>query len=406
MPTPSALLSVAMGIPVGTPFRGRPMEVWLDARTRLVEEVAPFFDRVLLSGDAVGADTPAGTLCAKPGPDGRCRLVSAGSDELRGASIMVDTPEEQREALALVGSVEWLHIESQGVSGAMPMITAENVISAIEGTPTRLAMSVTNAADVPGLAFALSLGCDALVCPADALCEGGAPFVEALLIAKAQRAELMSDGSEEGCGSGGGSTAATKPEVRLRTAVVTRVTDGGVADRVALDFTRLLGHDEGCLVGSSAKALAFVHAETVASGFVPPRPFRCNAGPVHSYVLMADGSTKYLSEVTPGDAILIARSAEGGDAVASTQAVVGRCKIEPRPTICIEYADADAAEGDGDGYCAGQVFLQQAETVRLATPTHEGLPVTRVAASAEVLVRFSSMGTHVGREIRARVEER
>ena len=42
----------------------------------------------------------------------------------------------------------------------------------------------------------------------------------------------------------------------------------------------------------------------MASGFVPPRPFRVNAGPVHAYVLMADGSTKYLSECRAGDEVM------------------------------------------------------------------------------------------------------
>ena len=48
-----------------------------------------------------------------------------------------------------------------------------------------------------------------------------------------------------------------------------------------------MGQDEGALVGSAATELALVMGETVASGFVPPRPFRVNAGPVHAYVLMA-----------------------------------------------------------------------------------------------------------------------
>ncbi|CAM9935578.1 unnamed protein product, partial [Sphacelaria rigidula] len=33
------------------------------------------------------------------------------------------------------------------------------------------------------------------------------------------------------------------------------------------------------------------------------RPFRVNAGPVHSYALLADGSTKYLAELTAGDQV-------------------------------------------------------------------------------------------------------
>ena len=96
--------------------------------------------------------------------------------------------------------------------------------------------------------------------------------------------------------------------------------------------------------------------ETVASGFVPPRPFRVNAGPVHAYVLMADGSTKYLSECRAGDEVLIARSGGGGRA-----AVVGRCKVEPRPTLRVDFetSPADPSSG-GDGERAS-IFLQQAE---------------------------------------------
>lgn len=33
------------------------------------------------------------------------------------------------------------------------------------------------------------------------------------------------------------------------------------------------------------------------------RPFRINAGPVHSYTLLADGSTKYLAELEAGDQV-------------------------------------------------------------------------------------------------------
>lgn len=38
------------------------------------------------------------------------------------------------------------------------------------------------------------------------------------------------------------------------------------------------------LVGSSAKLLCLVQAEVLSSAYVPARPFRVNAGPVHSYV--------------------------------------------------------------------------------------------------------------------------
>ena len=65
-----------------------------------------------------------------------------------------------------------------------------------------------------------------------------------------------------------------------------------MGDRVAVDLVCLLRAGEGALVGSSAKALVLVHGETVASDFVPARPFRVNAGPVHSYIALAGGGTK------------------------------------------------------------------------------------------------------------------
>jgi len=47
------------------------------------------------------------------------------------------------------------------------------------------------------------------------------------------------------------------------------------------------------------------HGETVESEYVPTRPFRVNAGSVHSYILMSDGSTKYLSELNSGDEVAV-----------------------------------------------------------------------------------------------------
>ena len=139
-----------------------------------------------------------------------------------------------------------------------------------------------------------------------------------------------------------------------------------------------------------------MHGETVESGFVPPRPFRVNAGPVHSYVLMADGSARYLSEVRSGDRVLVVST--GGGARALT---VGRCKQEPRPLLRVDFAPA----GGGGG---AQVFLQQAETVRLAEGGGgmRGVPVTEAAAGDALRVRWAERGTHVGREIGARVDER
>lgn len=150
---------------------------------------------------------------------------------------------------------------------------------------------------------------------------------------------------------------------------------------------------------------------------------------------MADGSCKYLSELCAGDRVLIASVAGGAPA----EATVGRCKVEPRPTLRVEFAAAAAAAdaqgvaaaGAGAGAAAGgggrrgQLFLQQAETVRLGTtqagagdesqqpstaPRAEaitaGLPVTAARPGDTILVRWADKGTHVGKDIAARVSER
>ena len=106
------------------------------------------------------------------------------------------------------------------------------------------------------------------------------------------------------------------------------------------------------LCGSFAKSLALVHAETLESEFVPTRPFRVNAGGIHSYIMMGDLSTCYLSELKSGDEVLIVN--EKGD---SRIATIGRIKLEKRPLIKIKWIT--------DKGIKGNLILQQAETVRL-----------------------------------------
>lgn len=352
-----------------------PLNVWLDGRTAPTSTPG-LFDRVLLAPDDEAA-AAANSLCVRDG-----RLEEAG--RVVGAALSISGPDDQSKALALVGSVEWLLVDA--ASATQPCIIAENLLAATDGTPTRLAFRVGDAAIVPGLAFALDRGVDALVCA-----EGAASgtLLEALQVAKAQRLERADDDAaplEEAAG----------PAVELRRARVVGVSSGGMADRVCLDMTTLLGANEGALIGSGAKELVLVLGETVASGYVPPRPFRVNAGPVHAYVLMADGSTRYLSECRAGDEVLVADTAGG-----ARPAVIGRCKVEKRPTLRVDFA----LEGDAGG--SSSIFLQQAETVRVATaPDGAPTPVTELQQGAEVLVRSTSRGTHVGRAIAARVIER
>ncbi|MCI4360158.1 MAG: hypothetical protein L3J91_00480, partial [Thermoplasmata archaeon] len=149
--------------------------------------------------------------------------------------------------------------------------------------------------------------------------------------------------------------------ITWETVPITRVLPAGIGDRVIVDTTSLLRPGEGILVGSAAAFLLHVASEAVGSRFTRPRPFRVNAGAAHSYTLLADGSTRYLSELVAGDAVL---AVEPGGAPRSVR--VGRIKIERRPMVMIEI------ERGGRRFTA---FLQEAETVRLSGEK-ERIPTT------------------------------
>jgi 3-dehydroquinate synthase II len=172
---------------------------------------------------------------------------------------------------------------------------------------------------------------------------------------------------------------------------VSRVVSVGTGDRVIVDTTSLLRPAEGLLIGSSAGFLFHIASEAVGSAFTRPREFRVNAGAAHSYALLADGTTRYLAELSPGDAVLIA---EPRGSIRSAR--VGRLKIERRPLVMVQ------------GRYAGReftVFLQEAETVRLSTDT-EHVPTTQLRAGTAVLGVALPEARHLGRVVEETITER
>jgi 3-dehydroquinate synthase II len=175
------------------------------------------------------------------------------------------------------------------------------------------------------------------------------------------------------------------------TAEVVGVEPAGLGDRVIVDTTSLLGPDEGLLVGSAAAFLFHVASEAVGSSFSRPRPFRVNAGAAHSYVLMADGSTRYLAELEGGDSVLAV--VPGGSARSLR---VGRVKLERRPLVQVRAED---------GGTVRTVFLQEAETVRLSGP--EGRrATTELARGARVAGVRLPAARHLGTAVQETIQER
>ena len=139
--------------------------------------------------------------------------------------------------------------------------------------------------------------------------------------------------------------------------------------------------------------MVLVHGETVESEFVPTRPFRVNAGAAHSYILKADGTTSYLSELKMGDEVMVVN-----DSGSSRTAVVGRIKIEKRPFILFRWMDEKHNE-------AG-TLLQQAETVRLVTSDSKLVSITELIVGTNLLGWSGGGGRHIGIPISAEVKER
>jgi len=313
-----------------------------------------------------------------------------------GAVFAGGAVEAQGRALAAVGSTKWVMLDASDGAVCVP---AENLIAAGRAAGTRVAVVARNAQQVAGLAKALQLGVDALVLPAqlgDGRCREDTAWTAAV---EAKEARKNVEVPESGDG-----IVDTRA---LKAAKVTSVEAvGGLADRVCLDLIQMMREGEGALVGSTAKALCVVQAETAQTGLVPPRPFRINAGPVHAYVALKGGRTKYLSEVEAGDEVVVVDASAGVslDPPPSRCIAIGRCKTEPRPVICVRFCD-------DDGRRSGQLLLQQAETVRLPVRTSSTTgwcpqAVTDLVVGSEIMVRWASLGTHCGTRIAASVSER
>jgi 3-dehydroquinate synthase II len=180
--------------------------------------------------------------------------------------------------------------------------------------------------------------------------------------------------------------------VELVEALVTDIRPVGLGHRVCVDTLSVLRTGQGMLVGNSSAFTFLVHAETESNPYVAARPFRINAGAVHAYAVMPGDKTRYLEEIASGDEVLIVAT-DG----ASSLATVGRAKVEVRPMLLV------TAEVCG---VAGAVFLQNAETIRLAVPGGKPpVSVVKLAPGDAVLCRVDAAGRHFGMRICEEIKE-
>ena len=342
------------------------MEIWLDERfeTNKSVEYDGAFDR------KIGLASDQKTQLSLEGG------VLQNGEHVIGGHVLIVDELSQNHARSLIGSVEWLLVEFADWS----MIPIENLIAACEGTPTKIAAYITKPHQAQGAGFALQKGVDALVISPNS------GLIEESMIVKSQRTErnLSTESVRQ---------PDQQSAVGLQHLTISSIENGDTAERYCIDMTRLLKDGEGLLLGSSASSFVLVHGETLAAEFVPPRPFRVNAGPPHAYVTIANGNTKYLSELCAGDQVMLTNT-EG----MQRSATIGRLKIEIRPMLMLNWVDENDKEGS--------MFLQQAETVRVIGQDSQPLSITELKKGDVILGWCQKGARHIGVSISSNVSER
>ncbi len=174
--------------------------------------------------------------------------------------------------------------------------------------------------------------------------------------------------------------------------LVTEVVLLGIGDRVCVDTCTLIEGSRGMLVGNSSAGLFLVCAENAPNPYVLPRPFRVNAGGVHSYCRVPGGRTAYLSELSAGSEVLLVDDAGRGEA-----AVVGRVKVERRPLLLIR--------AEGPSGASHSAILQNAETIRLVLSGGGTRSVGKISPGDKVLLAEEAAGRHFGVAVRETIRE-
>lgn len=172
------------------------------------------------------------------------------------------------------------------------------------------------------------------------------------------------------------------------TGKIAKIFDMGEGTRVEADFIDILGKDEGVLVGDTARGFFLVLAETRETETYPPRPFRVNVGSIHQYICTENGETKYLSELTAGDRILVT------DGKKERYVTLGRAKIEKRDFVRIELENGITAT------------LQKADSIYISGK-NDALHLLDCTVGEEVTVAVGeSIARHKGKAIDEEIKEK
>ena len=275
------------------------------------------------------------------------------------AVVRIDTPEAQAKALSLAGKVKTVIVETADWT----IIPLENMIAKFRDSGTEILACASTREDAELFLTTMEKGVDGVVINVD----------DPLKISKFR--DLLSGGKDE----------------ELVPIEVTSIRPVEMGDRVCIDTCTMMEPGEGMLIGSYSNCLFLIQSESEENGYVASRPFRVNAGAVHSYIEVPGGGTRYLSEISSGDPVLIC-DRNGRTRTAS----VGRCKVEVRPLLMLTATD---------GKKEYSVMLQNAETIKVVTPDG-AKSVTKIAKGDRVLAKIETGGRHFGMAVEETIAEK
>ena len=275
------------------------------------------------------------------------------------ACASISTPEEQASVLAMAGKMDAVIIET----GDWTVIPLENMIAKFRTAGTKIYAVARSKEDASLYLQTMEKGVDGVVIETD----------DPLEISKFR--DLLT---------------VCEP-VALGEVEVVSVKAIEMGDRVCVDTCSNMVPGEGMLVGSYSNCLFLIQSESEENGYVATRPFRVNAGAVHEYCMVPGGGTRYLSEISAGDRVLVC-SRDGSTRVVS----VGRCKVEVRPLLMVEATD---------GKKTYNVVLQNAETIKVVTPKGAE-SVTKLKPGDKVLAHLATGGRHFGMAVEETITEK
>lgn len=244
------------------------------------------------------------------------------------------------------------------------VIPLENLIVHFQGTASKLLMLARTAEEARLFFETMERGAD------------GVLFVPSKIEELGKLRKILEEGS---------------PRLELQDGRITVLRQLGLGDRVCIDTCSMLAIGEGMLIGNQSSCMFLIHSESLESEYAASRPFRVNAGPVHAYILMPDGTTRYLSELQGGDEALVV-GADGH----TRKVVVGRTKVERRPLLLIE------ADVDGERF---STIVQNAETIRVYSKG-KVVSVSRLKLGDLITLKIDKAGRHFGMRVEETIREK